>query len=72
VGSACAVCAPNGESEASVQAFRIMTGVMSFFPLLAIGGVMYWIYRRYKAHEESSDALPARAIASADTPPPSR
>jgi hypothetical protein len=64
---ACAVCASNGDGEASVQAFRFSTLIMSLFPLALIGGTAYWVRRRFRAHEQAADEFAqqheARAVA---------
>ena len=60
VAEACAVCAPSDEEEVRT-AFIVSTAFMTFFPLMVLGGVAWWIRRRYKA----ADA--AYAAASVDS-----
>ncbi len=48
VAEACAVCAPTDEEEVRT-AFIVSTAFMTFFPLLVLGSVVWWIRSRYKA-----------------------
>ena len=45
---ACAVCGLSGTRD-SWLAYLVMTLVMSALPLVMIGGVAFWVYRRSKA-----------------------
>lgn len=45
---ACAVC---GFGEDSRAAFISTTALMTFVPLILIGGFIYWIYRRAQSAE---------------------
>ncbi len=42
---ACAVCGLVGSGDSGI-AYLVMTIVMSALPLLMIGGVSWWVYRR--------------------------
>jgi hypothetical protein len=42
---ACAVCGLAGTADNGV-AYLVMTIVMSLLPLVMIGGVSWWLYRR--------------------------
>jgi hypothetical protein len=46
---ACPVCGPGTENTA--WAYLGMTVVLSGLPLLMIGGVGYWIYRRHASDD---------------------
>ena len=50
LASACAVCSAGREDE-NRFAFLIMTIFMSVTPLSLIGGLVFWIRRRYLAVE---------------------
>jgi predicted cobalt transporter CbtA len=52
---ACSVCAGSDPEEVR-SAFIVTTAFMTFFPLLMIGGVIYWLRRRFRQlASESSD-----------------
>ena len=52
---ACSVCAGSDPEEVR-SAFIVTTAFMTFFPLLMIGGVIYWLRRRFRQlATESSD-----------------
>lgn len=57
---ACSVCIAAGNAD-STLAYRAMTAFMTFTPMGIVGGVIYWIWRRYKALDE----LEARHAAAA-------
>jgi hypothetical protein len=48
VADACAVCAPTDQEEVRT-AFIVSTAFMTFFPLMVLGSVAWWIRSRYKA-----------------------
>ena len=52
---ACSVCI-GGESADTRIAYRAMTAFMTFTPLVIVGGVIFWIYRRYKALDAEHEA----------------
>jgi hypothetical protein len=52
VAQACAVCFD--PLEANRNAFIIATAFMTFFPLMLIGGVLYYLRRRWLAMEAAS------------------
>ena len=52
VAEACAVCAPTDEEEVRT-AFIVSTAFMTFFPLLVLGSVAWWIRGRYKAMSQA-------------------
>ena len=60
LASACAVCSA-GRDDESRFAFLMMTIFMSVTPLALLGGLVYWIRRRYLALEAqaATAALPA-------------
>jgi len=51
IAFACPVCGPGTQDAA--WAYLGMTVVLSGLPLLMIGGVGYWVYRRHRAVEPS-------------------
>jgi len=52
---ACSVCGGSDPEEVR-SAFIVTTAFMTFFPLLMIGGVIYWLRRRFRQlASESSD-----------------
>lgn len=62
LASACAVCSA-GRDEENRFAFLMMTIFMSLTPLGLIGGLVYWIRRRYlalEARERTSEAPAAQ------------
>ena len=58
IGWACSVCSA-GRDEANRVAFIATTAFMTFLPLLMIGGVIWWLYRRVRRHGSSAQAEPA-------------
>jgi energy-converting hydrogenase Eha subunit A len=48
IAEACAVCAPTDDEEVRM-AFIVSTAFMTFFPLIVLGSVVWWIRSRYKA-----------------------
>jgi hypothetical protein len=52
---ACAVC--QDPNDVRSQAYFDMTIFLSLFPLLAIGTVAWWLYRRFAAFEAESATL---------------
>jgi len=48
---ACSVCIGAGNPDATV-AYRAMTAFMTFTPMAIVGGVILWIWRRYKTLDE--------------------
>ena len=65
-GSACAVCSA-GRDEENRFAFLMMTIFMSLTPLALIGGLVFWIRRRYLAMEAREAAESRRGSAPAAT-----
>jgi hypothetical protein len=53
VGRACAVCF-SGRSEETRQAFTLTTVFLTFLPLLAIGGMVWWLRKRARQLESES------------------
>ncbi len=51
---ACAVCG-TGETDPTRDAYTGSTALLSFIPLMAIGGVIYTIYRYVKKAEEHNE-----------------
>ncbi len=45
---ACSVCIGTGNADTTI-AYRAMTAFMTFSPLAIVGGVIFWIHRRFKA-----------------------
>ena len=64
--SACAVCSAGREEETRF-AFLMMTIFMSLTPLALIGGLVFWIRRRYLAMEAREAAESRRGSAPAAT-----
>jgi len=62
---ACSVCIAAG-SEDTTNAYRAMTAFMTFTPMAIVGGVIYWIYRRYKALDAEHEAMRATLPATHD------
>lgn len=52
---ACSVCI-GAESADTRIAYRAMTAFMTFTPLAIVGGVVYWIHRRFKALDAEHEA----------------
>lgn len=50
---ACAVCGA-GDTDATRNAFSMSTAFLSFIPLIAIGGVIYTVYRFAKNNDAQS------------------
>jgi hypothetical protein len=51
---ACATCGQGGTANDPNQtAYKIMTIVMSLTPLIAIGGVVFWIFWRVRQAERA-------------------
>jgi hypothetical protein len=44
------VCS-GSDAEEVRSAFILTTAFLTFFPLLMIGGVLYWLHRRYRDPE---------------------
>ena len=57
LAAACAVCS-SGRDDETRQAFIDTTVLLTFLPLLMIGGVLLWIRRRYL--EQQAQELEAR------------
>jgi hypothetical protein len=49
---ACAVC--QDPTDVRSKAYFDMTIFLSLFPLLAMGSIAWWLYRRFAAFEEDS------------------
>lgn len=64
--SACAVCSA-GRDEENRFAFLMMTIFMSLTPLALIGGLVFWIRRRYLAMEAREAAESRQGSAPAAT-----
>jgi len=45
VSRACSACAPGDPKTAGV--YLTMTVIMSALPMLLVGGIGYWVYRRH-------------------------
>ena len=52
---ACSVCI-GGQSADTTLAYRAMTAFMTFTPMAIVGGVVYWIHRRFKALDSADEA----------------
>lgn len=53
IADACTMCqGASGYSKATVNAYRGITLLLAFLPILGGGGLFYWIYKRYKKLEE--------------------
>lgn len=52
VAHACPGCAVTGEGRAM---FTLTFFLLTFLPLLTMGGVIYWLYRRAKHAERERD-----------------
>jgi len=64
---ACSVCIGTQSADTQI-AYRAMTAFMTFTPMAIVGGVIYWIYRRFKAldAEEAAHAAALERAASGD------
>lgn len=54
---ACAVCGA-GENDPTRNAYTNSTAFLSFVPLMAIGGVIYTVYRYVKKSDEKNSNEP--------------
>lgn len=52
---ACSVCVGTGNAD-TTMAYRLMTAFMTLTPMAIVGGVIYWIWRRYKALDAAEEA----------------
>ena len=59
---ACSVCSA-GRDEENRIAFIITTAFMSLLPLLLIGGLVLWLWGRFRALEEQQPVSPGPAEA---------
>jgi len=59
--AACAVCFSGQGADEARGAFRITTVVLTFLPLVAIGGAAWWLRRRAREldREHGAEAAPA-------------
>lgn len=55
---ACAVCAP-GQNDPAQSGFLIGTALLSVLPLLLIGSVVFWLFRRARRMEREETPHPA-------------
>jgi hypothetical protein len=69
IASACPVCMA-GRDEENRIAFIATTAFLTFFPLLMIGGVVWWLRKRVRQVERSAPVAPA--VAPGREPAPSR
>jgi cbb3-type cytochrome oxidase subunit 3 len=53
---ACSVCSA-GRDEANRVAFIATTAFLTFLPLLMIGGVVWWLFRRARRHADGADSV---------------
>jgi hypothetical protein len=60
---ACAVCGLNGTQENSV-AYAAMSWMLSGLPLVMIGGLVAWVYRRATARDAEPSDPPGPATRS--------
>lgn len=58
LASACPVCTA-GRDEENRIAFIATTAFLTFFPLLMIGGVVWWLRKRVRQIERSAPIAPA-------------
>jgi hypothetical protein len=71
VAEACAVCSA-GRDEENAAAFLISTIFMSLLPLIAIGSIVYLLWRRIQKFEAEKEArLEAGVSLSSPSTPPS-
>jgi MYXO-CTERM domain-containing protein len=62
---ACSVCTA-GRDDESRTAFILMTAFMTFLPLLLVGGILWWLRRRFReisAAERAAEATRAAPLA---------
>ena len=64
-GQACSVCF--SATDANRAAFILTTGFLTFLPLRLIGGLGWWVRRRYLEHERTAMAQPATSATDAQT-----
>jgi len=55
---ACSVCFQGGTSEAARVAFIASTAAMTFLPLAVVGGVAWWVRRRFVRAELDAASRP--------------
>jgi high-affinity Fe2+/Pb2+ permease len=56
VAEACAVCF-SGRSDETREAFRLTTVFLTFLPLSAVGGVVWWLRRRARQLALAGEAV---------------
>jgi cbb3-type cytochrome oxidase subunit 3 len=61
---ACPVCTA-GRDEANRVAFIATTAFLTFLPLLMVGGVIWWLFRRARRHAVDAAVHPQRTPAAA-------
>lgn len=59
IATACAVCI-SGRDDETQLAFRISTGAMTLLPFLLVGGLLWWLRRRFRALAEEQERLAVR------------
>ena len=57
LAAACSVCSA-GRDEENRIAFIITTAFMSLLPLLLIGGLVFWLWGRFRALDEQQNVSP--------------
>jgi hypothetical protein len=56
---ACATCGAGGTpNDPNQSAYKLMTFVMSFTPLIAIGSIGFFVYWRVRRHDEQPPSPP--------------
>ena len=61
LAAACAVCS-TGRTDETRQAFIGTTVLLTFLPLLMIGGVVWWVRRRYLQQQARAGRAPAPIV----------
>lgn len=67
IALACSVCGGSGTAETR-WAFRLTTLFMSVLPLVMVGGIVGWLWRRARALESAPARPPVRRPAPAASP----
>jgi len=61
VAEACSVCFASGRGEQSRMAFRDTTIFLSFLPLIAVAGMVWWLRRSFRQHAGAMETSGAAA-----------
>lgn len=66
VASACAVCVFDG-SDPSVNTYVLSTALLSFIPLLIMGGIFWYVVQRVRRFHAENESGKPKAVTVAET-----